>query len=73
MHCINVALEWDEACHQTENVLGSTANIFNSILDDTLLFDDKDFTATRQYWWLVNSVHEFQAIISAAIHTWNEY
>ncbi|KAL8937963.1 MAG: hypothetical protein Q9216_004149 [Gyalolechia sp. 2 TL-2023] len=69
----DVALEWSNICHYTEETLGSTANIFGLALDDKLLFDDENFSDSRKYSWLINSAHEFAEMISATIHAWEEY
>ncbi|KAL9000472.1 MAG: hypothetical protein Q9188_005672 [Gyalolechia gomerana] len=69
----HVGLEWSNICDYTDELLDSTTNIIGLASDDKLLFDDDDFSDSRKYSWLINSVHEFAEMISATVHTWEEY
>lgn len=68
----HVGLEWSNICDYTDQLLDSTTNILGLASDDKLLFDHDDFSDSRKYSWLINSVHEFAEMISATVHTWEE-
>ncbi|KAI4188326.1 MAG: hypothetical protein LQ348_003949 [Seirophora lacunosa] len=69
----HVDMDWTQLCQHTERILSASEKVFNSAFDDSSLFDDDDFSSSRKYTWLIISLGEFEAAISANIHTWKEY
>ncbi|KAI4113651.1 MAG: hypothetical protein LQ345_005415 [Seirophora villosa] len=69
----HIDLDWTELCQHTERILSASEKVFSSTFSDSSLFDDDDFSSSRKYTWLIISLGEFEALISANIHTWKEY
>lgn len=61
---------WLSVYNHTDRLLNSGGELFEPDLSDRLLFDDESFTGSRKYFWLINSLHTIDFMISRNIETW---
>jgi hypothetical protein len=67
------AEDWKGLQNYTDQLLGDGTEIFDPKLHDSLLFDDELFSISRKYFWLMNSMSEFDKRIQQNIDAWESF
>ena len=75
---VSVTLEkvtnrWSDLVDFFRALLDGANSLLDPVRHDHLLFDNEDFTKSREYFWAINCLVEFEASISANIEQWDEF
>lgn len=62
-----ILADWAEVSEYVDNFVAGQDTFLYEDRHDRLLFDDDDFTRSRQYFWVINSIGEFVPIIDKTI------
>ena len=62
-----ILVDWAEISEYVENFIAGQDTFLYEDRHDCLLFDDDNFTRSRQYFWVINSIGEFLPIIDEII------
>jgi len=68
-----VSQRWSELVDFLRLLLEGDNSLLDPIRHDHLLFDNEDFSKSREYFWAINCLTEFEASISANIEQWEEF
>ena len=68
-----VANRWSELVDFLRVLLEGDNSLLDPVRHDHLLFDNEDFSRSREYFWAINCLAEFEASISANIEQWEEF
>lgn len=64
---------WSELVSFLRALLEGDKSLLDPVRHDHLLFDNEDFSKSREYFWAINCLTEFKASISANIEQWDEF
>ena len=64
---------WSELVEFLRTLLESRNSLLDPVRHDHLLFDNEDFSKSREYFWAINCLAEFEASVSANIEQWEEF
>ena len=75
---VTLALEkvvdrWSELGVYLQALLEGDDALLDPTQHDNLLFDSEDFSKSREYFWAINCLTEFEASISANIEHWESF
>ena len=70
---IKIADRWCELVDFLRELLDSGETLLDPIRHDQLLFDSENFSKSREYFWAINCLAEFEASISSGIEQWKEF
>ena len=62
-----ILVDWAEISAYVENFVAGQDTFLYEDHHDRLLFDDDNFTRSRQYFWVIDSIGEFVPIINKTI------
>ena len=62
-----ILVDWAEISAYVENFVAGQDTFLYEDRHDRLLFDDDNFTRSRQYFWVIDSIGEFVPIIDKTI------
>ncbi|KAL9125961.1 MAG: hypothetical protein Q9217_004905 [Psora testacea] len=68
-----VTNRWSELMEFLRALLEGGNSLLDPVRHDHLLFDNEDFSRSREYFWAINCLAEFEASISANIEQWEEF
>ena len=68
-----VVYRWSELVDFFRTLLEGDNSLLDPIRHDHLLFDNENFSKSREYFWAINCLTEFEASVSANIEHWEEY
>ena len=68
-----VVYRWSELVDFFRTLLEGDNSLLDPIRHDYLLFDNENFSKSREYFWAINCLTEFEASVSANIEHWEEY
>lgn len=68
-----VTNRWSDMVDFFRVLLDGANSLLDPVRHDHLLFDNEDFTKSREYFWAINCLVEFEASISANIEQWDEF
>ena len=68
-----VVQRWSELVIFLRSLLDGDNSLLDPIRHDHLLFDNEGFSKSREYFWAINCLTEFEASISANIEQWEEF
>ena len=64
---------WSELVNYLQTLLEGDDSLLDPVRHDHLLFDNEDFSKSREYFWAINCLTQFEASISANIEQWDEF
>ena len=68
-----ITLRWSELVEFLRALLEDGNSLLDPVRHDRLLFDNEDFSKSREYFWAINCLAEFEASVSANIEQWEEF
>ncbi|KAL9104976.1 MAG: hypothetical protein Q9163_000148 [Psora crenata] len=68
-----VTNRWSELVDFLRTLLEARDSLLDPVRHDHLLFDTEDFSRSREYFWAINCLGEFESSISANIEQWEEF
>ena len=68
-----IADRWCELVDFLRELLDHGDSLLDPIRHDQLLFDGEDFPKSREYFWAINCLAEFEASVSGGIEQWEEF
>ena len=64
---------WSELVFFLQALLEGDDALLDPTRHDNLLFDSEDFSKSREYFWAINCLTEFEASVSANIEHWESF
>ena len=68
-----IVQRWSELVDFFRTLLGGDNSLLDPVRHDHLLFDNENFSRSREYFWAINCLTEFEASLSATIEHWEEF
>ncbi|KAG8525549.1 uncharacterized protein KY384_009193 [Bacidia gigantensis] len=70
---MKVTDRWADLVDFLRTLLESSSLFLDPVRHDNLLFDNEDFTRSREQFWAINCLAEFESSIFANIEQWEEF